>query len=53
PLDDMIFKGVVIWDSCGWSIDSMGDGRPEIGLIDGTILEIIGHKYENPELLKG
>ena len=52
PLDDMIFEGVVIWDSCGWSIDSMGDGRPEIGLIDGVILEILGNKFENPELLK-
>ena len=52
PLDDMIFEGVVIWDSCGWSIDSMGDGRPEIGLIDGAILEILGNKFENPELLK-
>lgn len=52
PIPDEIYYGVVIWDFCGWSIDSMGDGRPEIALIDGAIIEIMGHKFENPELLK-
>ena len=53
PIPDEIYYGVVIWDFCGWSIDSMGDSRPEIALIDGAIIEIMGHKFENPELLKG
>ena len=52
PIPDEIYYGVVIWDFCGWSIDSMGDGRAEIALINSAILEIMGHKFENPELLK-
>ena len=49
-LDDMIFEGIVLWDYSGWGIDSMGDGRAEVGIVNNSILEVLGNKFENPEL---
>ena len=52
PLDDMIFQGVVLWDFSGWGIDSMGDGEAEVDIVNNSILEVLGNKFENGELLK-
>ena len=49
PLDDMIFEGIVLWDYSGWGIDSMGNGEAEVGLINETILEVLGNKFEKGE----
>ncbi len=50
--EELKFEGVVIWEQCGFALDTKGDGVAEIDLVYQASLEIIGNKTDNPELLE-
>lgn len=47
------FEGVVMWENCGFVIDTKGDGKPEVDLSKYAYhLEVLGNPHKNPDLLK-